>query len=327
MGGAMRFVISMLAGYALLVGAATAQALPRTPEGRPDFQGTWSGDFLFMVFERLPGASGFVVGDEEARRLSNEVWEKRLAGVYDPNENLGLSRNLPRVNGELRTAQVTDPPDNKVPNTKAAADLIAASRARKDARPDGPEDRSLMERCIGGLAGAPLLITPTDNLRMIVQTKDYFVINNETDVGEARIAGIGAKPRPAGIAQHLGDSTAWWEGDTLVVQTNNRRLGPNDTVRGPGIVVRPEANVIERFSFISKDELLYRYTVIDDAMFSKPWSAEYSMMRSGARIYETACHEGNYAMTNMLAAARASERKKKQSDLDKGRLIAHREIH
>jgi hypothetical protein len=289
---------------------AMGQAIPRTADGHPDFHGTWSGNFISGAFERLPGASGLVVSEEEAKRLSDAWWEKRLSGVYDPNENLGLARSLPRVNGELRSAQITDPPDGKLPTTKIAADLLQARRARLDARPAGPEDRGMLERCIGGLAGAPLTITPTDNLRQIVQTPDHVVIFNETDVGEARIIGIGAKPRPASTVHDLGDSFARWEGDTLVVETINRRVETRSATRGSGIIVTSQARVIERFSYISNDEMLYRYTVEDSVMYARPWSAEYSMRRTNARVYETACHEGNYSMTNMLAAARASERRK-----------------
>jgi hypothetical protein len=303
-----------VAGLVLLALApfAMAQAIPRTTEGKPDFYGVWAANFVPNTLERMPGASGLVVGDDEAKLLADAFWEGRFKNqpVYDPNENLGLARVLPKVNGEWRSSQITDPPDGKAPVTERARQLVGERRARMDARPDGPEARGLIERCIGGLAGAPLVVTPTDNLRQIMQTKDFLVILNETDVGEARVIGIGAAPRPANISQHLGDSVARWEGDTLVVETSNRRTWSGDAARGPAIVVRPEAKVIEQLSLISADELLYRFTIEDKAMYGRPWSAEYSMMRSGQPMFETACHEGNYAMVNMLAAARASERRK-----------------
>jgi hypothetical protein len=291
--------------------AHAQQPIPRTSQGRPDFQGTWSANFVPNAIERLPGATGLVVGDEEAKKLADAWWENRFKTqpVYDPNENLGLARELSRVDGEWRSSQITDPPDGKAPVTGEARRVVAARTERMGLRPDGPEARGLIERCIGGLAGAPMVVTPTDNLRQFMQTPDYLVIFNETDVGEARIVGIGTLPRPANISQHLGDSTAHWDGDTLVIETANRRVASGDVPRGPVIVVRQEARVIERLSLLSADELLYRYTIEDPAMYTGPWSAEYSMRRSSLPVFETACHEGNYSMVNMLAAARESERK------------------
>jgi hypothetical protein len=307
----LRVQVLALSVLARAAGQATAQPIPRTPEGRPDFHGTWSADFLPNSLERLQGATALVVDEAEATRLADSWWAVRFKNqpVYDPNENLGLARRLPRTNGEWRTSQITDPSDGKAPITGEGARLIAARRERMDARPDGPEARGLIERCIGGLAGAPLVVTPTDNLRQFFQTKDHLVIFNETDVGEVRIIGIEAKARPPNTSQHLGDSVASWERDTLVIETTNRRVAPLDAPRGVGMVVRSEAKVIERLTYISDAELLYRFTIIDADIYDKPWSAEYSMMRSSAQVFETACHEGNYAMINMLAAGRESERK------------------
>ncbi len=290
-----------------LFGVASAQDIPRTMDGRPDFQGTWSADFVPLLVERMPSASGLIVGDAEAERLAKEFWTQRRATTLNSdNLDLGMGAKLPRVNGQWRSSHVTEPIDGKVPLTPLGIEVRNAGRQRRDAVGDGPESRPETERCVIGTSGPPLLTYPTDNLRQFVQTRDHLVISSETISSDVRIIGINAAKRPAALSSYVGDSTARWDGDVLVIETSGMRaLG----LVQPGIIITGEAKVIERLSLLTPNELLYRYTIEDPKVFSQGWTAEYSMKRSSARMYETACHEGNYTMTYILLGARETRRR------------------
>ena len=296
----------------LICGAAHAQApdIPRTSEGRPDFQGTWESNGL-AANERLPGASGLVVGDEEARKLSDAFWARRFEGLYDPHENLGMARQLSRVNGEWRTSLITDPPDGKMPLTERARKLVAEEQAGfASTTPDSYETRKWQERCLAGPGRPPMPQSVTDNLRQIVQTPAHLVILTETDGAETRIIDINGTHGPDAIKTFLGDSIARWEGDELVIETINMR--GEQFVRMCCVLTRTGSRIIERLSFISPDEVLYRFTVEDPegaAIYTRAWSGEYSFNRSKAPIYEWECSASNYSLTNILRAAREDERR------------------
>ena len=303
-----------IAGLALLlsllpVAMAQSPAIPRTSDGHPDFQGIWGSNFVPGMIERLPGATALVVGDEEARRLADAFWVKRFENpLYDPHENLGMGRTLSRVNGEWRSSLITQPADGKAPLTEAGRKLVSDERAMtSSAVSESYETRPWKERCITGPGGVPLIAMPTDNLKQIVQTPDHLVIYTETDVGEARVIGIAAPHRSPVLVSHLGDSVAKWEGDDLVIETTGTRK--EQVLRQGTLVVRAEARVVERLSFISPDEVLYRFTIIDPAVYDRPWSAEYVFVRTKAPMFEVACHEGNYSLSGILLGARVMERR------------------
>jgi hypothetical protein len=279
------------------------QTIPRTADGRPDFQGVWTANFLSIV-ERPPNASGLVVGEEEARKLAAEVWARQQALQGDFADPSSSPANPMRVNGQWRTSQITDPPDGRMPMT--AEDLASRAAQRTQAQAmDDVETRSAVERCVASPGGVVLQVLPTENLRQFVQTRDHLVISSESGVGETRIIGIGAAKRPPALIARAGDSTARWEGDALIVETTNLP----DIRLSPVLAVTDKAVVRESFSPLSANELLYRYTIVDPAVYSRPWSAEYSMMRISARMHENACHENNYSLPNILRGARvAAER-------------------
>jgi len=147
--------------------------------------------------------------------------------------------------------------------------------------------------------------------RSYMLRKDDLVVWSEAG-GETRIVRIDGKPQPSAIRTFLGDSVGHWEGDTLVVETTGFR--PDDEFRlsigvGRPVMVGPDSKVVERFSRISDDELLYQFTVVDPLIYAKPWLAEYSMTRSIEPAYEFACHEGNYALPDILRGARMNEKR------------------
>jgi hypothetical protein len=146
---------------------------------------------------------------------------------------------------------------------------------------------------------------PVENIRQIVQTPTNLLIYTE-EGADTRIIGIGASHRPAAIKSRLGDSVARWEGDTLVVETLNQidNYAPFPTMPQS---VRLQSKIIERFSLLSPDEILYRFTIEDPAVYSAPWSAEYSLNREHTTAYENGCHEGNYSLPNILRTERLKE--------------------
>jgi hypothetical protein len=174
----------------------------------------------------------------------------------------------------------------------------------------GPEDVGLSERCLLGFSsGPPILPSFYNNNLQIFQAPGYLVILTEM-IHEARIVPLDGRPHlPSGIKQWLGDSRGRWEGDTLVVRTAN--LTGKSAFSG-NIIGRGGATdnmrLVERFRRLADDTLLYSFTVEDETTWTRPWTVEVPMSRSDERMYEYACHEGNYGMRNLLAGARAQER-------------------
>ena len=169
---------------------------------------------------------------------------------------------------------------------------------------DNPEDRGLGERCLTSFAysGGPVMLPLMyNNNYAFVQTKDDVAIEIEM-VHDVRHIRIGAtRHPPADVRLWYGDSIGRWEGKTLVAETTNFR--PEQSFRGSD----ENLKVVERFTRRGPGRLLYQFTVIDPTVWDKPWGGEYEFTASPGRIYEYACHEGNYALRNMLAGARARE--------------------
>jgi hypothetical protein len=218
-----------------------------------------------------------------------------------------------RINGEPRASILTEPANGRMPALlpEAGKRISAQSAAfRKGAGPvDGPELRSLGERCIlsfGSNGGPPMLPNMYNNAYEFVQTKDNFVVLVEM-VHDARIVRLNGKPVPASVPKWLGDSIGHWEGDTMVVETTN--FHPLHTFRGAG----SGRKVVEKFSYASPNEILYQFTVSDPTTFSKPFGGELIFNRTNEAVYEYACHEGNYALPGILAGARAEESKGKKA--------------
>ncbi len=300
-------VAMLLAGGGPAV-AQIAPVIPRTAEGRPDFHGDWVTRFPPEIFQRIEGATGLVVGDEEAHALMLSMWKHdQERNVSDPGDELATVYLLPKVKGEWRTSMLTSPTDGKAPLTAHAEALRKRSDEMFEAPADGPELRDWSERCLSGTGTAPFGMYPTGNIRQIVQTRDHVVIYSD-DSGDTRIVAIGAEHRPAAILTFTGDSVARWEGDVLLVETLRLRDEWPERTLLPGLVVGAESKVIERFSLLGPDELFYQFTVEDPELYKEQWSAEYVMARQTARFLEHACHEGNYSLGNILRIARAAER-------------------
>ena len=283
--------------------AFAQQAIPRTADGHPDFQGIWSAKGLTPL-ERIPGASGLVVDDEEHARLVGAIRARarspQMAAAIDPNLLAADVKTLTRVGGEWRSSWITDPPDGKLPLTAEGKRLRDTAYSLTD-----PEARDPWERCLVGTGRAPMWSVPVENIRQIVQTPASLLIYTE-EGADTRIIGIGASHRPAAIKSRLGDSIGRWEGDTLVVETLNQidNYAPFPTMPQS---VRIQSKIVEHFSLLSPDEILYRFTIEDPAVYSAPWNAEYSLHREHTTAYENGCHEGNYSLPNILRTERLKE--------------------
>jgi hypothetical protein len=211
----------------------------------------------------------------------------------------------------LRTSIVTDPADGRIPAlTPAAADV---KRRRLDGikNPASAEDTGLQDQCLAFVtAGPPMLPYSYNSNYQIVQTKDAVVVHVEM-LHDARIIHTDGRAHlPSVIRLWLGDSIGRWEGNMLVVDTTNfNDSGGFYGDAGGNFGWDRNLHVVERFSLLDADTLLYRFEIDDATAFSQPWKGELTMVRSSSPIYEYACHEGNYALPNLLSAYRASERR------------------
>jgi hypothetical protein len=169
---------------------------------------------------------------------------------------------------------------------------------------DGPENRSLQERCINWpTAGPPMLPSFYNNEYQIVQTSSAIAIVIEM-IHDVRIIPLDGRPHLASsVRQWMGDSRGHWEGNTLVVDTTN--FTDKSRFRGAD----ENLHLTERFSRVNPDTVLYEFTVDDPTAFTKPWTAQIPMTKTKGPVFEYACHEGNYAMVDILAGARAAEKK------------------
>jgi hypothetical protein len=211
---------------------------------------------------------------------------------------------LARVDGVKRTSLIIDPPDGKIPAMTSEAKKRNAARLQAiEQRFDRPQDRPLGERCLlgfGSTSGPPMLPVLYNNNYQIVETPDTIMILVEM-VHDVRVIRMNAQHLPASVHKWLGDSVGHWEGDTLVVETTN--FNPQNRFRGSSESLK----VIERFKRIDGRTILYRATVDDPGAYSKPWTLEYPFNATAGPVYEYACHEGNYAMQDILSGARKQE--------------------
>jgi hypothetical protein len=305
----------------LVLSSAEAQ-IARTPWGDPDLQGRWSNATLTPLQrpEELAGKEFFT--PEEA---ATYVQQRLVAGNADLNierdraaGNVGSYNNAWTDRGDsivptLRTSLVIEPANGRVPPFTADAqqenerDIAYAAMHPADT----PEDRFLTERCIvfGGGA-APMLPEPYNNNYYFVQTEDYVTIMAELN-HEVRTIPIDGRPHlPGRVKQWVGDSRGHWEGDTLVVETTNQRH--NRFFYGVQMlnsVMSEEFAVVEQFERTGPDQIRYRATVSDPAVFAEPWTVEIFMHPQEGALIEFACHEGNYGMRGLLSAAREDERR------------------
>jgi hypothetical protein len=301
---------------------AAQYAPPRMADGHPDLSGDWS--FATITPLQRPANLGdkATYTPEEAAALEKQV---AAASVQDENRQKGTAADVSRayndgwydrgtkVVGTMQTSLIIDPPNGRMPALTAEAQA-RQGRGRGGAGggggtgrgpADGPESRSLGERCIVGFnAGPPFLSSAYNNNITLVTTADHAVIVTEM-VHEARIVPLNRKAHlPASIRPWMGDSIGRWEGDTLVVETTN--FSQKNIPRGATINVK----LIEKFTRTGPNSLNYEFTLIDPATWTAPWTARVPMEKlpPDQHVFEYACHEANYGMEGILKGARADEK-------------------
>ena len=317
-------LIAPLAAAGQTPSPATAETQPlRTTWGAPALEGLW--DFRTLTpLERPDALAGkeFLTA-EEAAAFELETLQERDMDRRDGAElESGFGSDVERaynqfwwdfgteLSGDLRTSLITDPPDGKIPWTPAMQDRMARFYEEFFGTvAAGPEDRLLAERCILGFnSGPPMLPSAYNNNVQLFQTPDHVVILNEM-VHNARIVPLDDQAHlPTDIRQWVGDSRGHWDGETLVVETANF-LGQTSFLGSS-----PNLQLVERFTRVDADTLVYEFTVKDPEMWAQPWTAAVPMTKSEEAMFEYACHEGNYGMEGILAGARAVE----EADGDSG---------
>jgi hypothetical protein len=289
------------------VASPKAGAIPRDAEGHPDLTGIWS-NATRTPFERPAVFAGkATLSDEEAR-----VWEARETQRWEEGATIDGGRpvsiqggaynvlfydngsGLARFDGQKRTSMVVDPSDGHIPPVLPGA----GDRARRrDIIPGDYHSLSNDTRClVGNTPAVPMTPALYNNNYEIVQSADSIVIVLEM-VHDARIIHMNAKHVSPTTRQWFGDSIGHWEGDTLVVETTNF----NDQTRYRGSSM--DMKVTERFRLVSDKTIEYRATMEDHSTWAKPWSIELPFNAVPGPLYEYACHEGNYAIVDILAGS------------------------
>ena len=338
----------LIAAALLLAAPAAGQAqpalgdgwtTPRTAWGEPDLQGVW--DFRTITPMERPSALSEkgVLTEEEAARFEEEenrrqnrdfVDPEKGGAIYPPESEGGVvpynefwyDRGTTLVEGN-RTSLIVDPPNGRIPPLTPAA--LAQGRpvsadvvGRRPVRfrsggigADSPENRGLAERCLVGFnAGPPMIPSAYNNTMRLFQTPDHVVILNEM-IHHARIIPLDGRPHVGqSIRQWMGDSRGHWQGDTLVVDTTNftaKTSSFSPTIQS-AVGTGETLHLIERFTRVDADRLRYEFTVDDPTTFARSFAAVIPMRTGDGPLFEYACHEGNYGMSNLLAGARAQER-------------------
>ena len=290
---------------------AAAPSLPRTPDGHP-ICGRLGNSTLTPLERPADLAEHEFFPDKAAADYESLAqYLVRLEGRYGTGEAAvtgeanGIWRTPRKLGPDRRTSVIVQPANGRMPALTpfARERLDALARARKVHPADNPEELSINERCIIWGADPPLLQQADNNFLQIVQTRDQVAIFHEM-IHDARIIAMDGRPHlPAGIQRWAGDSRGRWDGDTLVIDTTNFTDRTQFAGSGTGL------HVVERLTRTDLKTLKYEFTVEDPASFAAPWSGRLFMMRTNDKIYEYACHEGNYSMIGVLRGARVEDKK------------------
>jgi hypothetical protein len=301
----MRTVSGLFAG-AIALGFSLSAVAQNTPK-HPDFQGIWnssSGTPMERPLE-LKAQEFFTAEQAAAWRATMVARSKRDGGFVQT--NVGTYNDAfweigTEPDRTMRTSMVFDPPDGRIPALTAAASAEMSRRVALTRHPGRAQDLAVQDRCLSFPTDAPPMIPYNYNSNYtIVQTSDYIAITPEM-VHDTRVIPLDGRahvsPR---VRLWLGDSVGHWEGETLVVDTTNF----SDAAGWYGS--DRNLHVVERFRRVNGDRILYRFDVEDPTAFVKPWKGELSLNGAAGPVYEYACHEGNYALVDLLKGA-ATER-------------------
>lgn len=328
--------------------ATTLAAIIPAALAEPQLSGTYDVGTLTPLQRPQAFGNNLYVSQETAEKMTAgyNAAKAKDAASSDPNRPpppkakspggynffwLNPGSGATEIEGQFRTSIITQPEDGQIPAMtdfgKARMDALLSSWTiiwrkpdptttldgshawwQDDGTPEGPydhlEQRPLAERCIIGsrsTAGPPMLPNLYNNFKRIVQTQDRVMILTEMN-HDARVIRMNSQHPPADISYWLGDAIGWYEEDSLVVETTN--FGPTPALSGASHNLK----VTERFTPTAQGDIRYQFTVSDAVVWSSEWSGEYLWQTKGGKVYEYACHEGNYALGNIMRGARELER-------------------
>ena len=308
-----------LAGTSTNGQAAKAYTPPRTPDGQPDIQGFWT-NAGYAPLERPDKVTKEFYTKEEAAEFEKQFVDTEaeqtepgtIPDVHYDHTQFGLDRSIAGYSSNLRTSLIVDPPTGKLPPLSAEGKKRAVERAEAVKRMGGPYDAAenlpLGTRCIVmDRMGPPMLYGNYNNTYQIVQAPGYVMILAEM-LHDVRVIPLDARPQlPQNVRQWTGSGRGHWEGDTFVVETTN--FNGKNPLRGSSEKMR----LVERFTRVDEKTIRYQFIVDDPATWTQPWSAEMAMKTTIGPIFEHACHEGNYGLYNILAGARAEEKRAQEA--------------
>jgi hypothetical protein len=327
-------VIAFVAVSSAQTATGTSYKVPRLRDGHPDLQGTWTTQTFTPLQRPKRYAGQEFLTDAEAAELikllskegvdplvtnifgaSDEERAKRVEQNDETHYNNAdwLATAKPKTLSSRRTSLIFDPPDGLIPPQTPEGQKRTAAR-RAIAGFDSYETRPAQERCIVWThEGPPMMPPPYNDILQIMQMPGYVILYRELATAPRIIPMDGRPHPPSQVRNWAGHSVGRWEGDTLVVDTTN--FNDKAAIQGSG----PDLHVIERFTRISADAIAYRVTLEDPGTWTKPWSAEIPMLATDGRLYEYACHEGNYGLPNILSGARFTERQSRETSAPQNR--------
>ena len=329
--------------FVLCIVAIAPFQLGYADSAKPDLSGTYDVATLTPLRRAAHFGNNLFLTQEEAGQLAARDYARleEDSRVSDPNRQAppeggdgspGAAGNVGgynafwidngdrafALNGKFRTSIITFPENGRQPEMTAVGAQRALERRNRRRTNTGtawwlseegpgpydhPELRPLAERCLlgfGPVAGPPMIPALYNNVKRIVQTGEYVMILAEM-VHDARVIRMHAKHRPANVRTWLGDSIGWWEGDELVVETTNFRSQP--ALYGAD----ENLKVTEWFSRLDDNTLHYRFEVKDPTVWTDVWRGDYPWPATKEKLFEYACHEGNYALGNIMRGARILE--------------------
>ena len=320
----MSVCAAVVSGVTLFEPVVFGQAMPRTEWGQPDLRGIWDfrtitplqrseelGDKAFLTEEEAASLEQAVI-DRNVRLASRAAERTVAADQVDRRDDgsPGFYNNFwldggTRTVDTRRTSLIIDPTNGRLPDLSESGQRRAEARRayRREHPSDSWLDRSTSDRCLLGFnAGPPITPSGYNQNLQLFQTPDHVVLLTEM-VHTTRVVPLDGRPLlDQNIRQWSGDSRGHWEGDTLVVETSNfkdERRWRNTT---------GTLKLVERFTRVDSETLVYEYTVTEPETWVSDWTASIPMRRTDVPMYEYACHEGNYSMAGILAGQREAEK-------------------
>jgi hypothetical protein len=304
--------------FLCLAALSLLPAYAQGPAARPRFDGIWNSATATPLERPVQLKDKAFFTPEEAAEWERQVTQRNQEpspGAVAKSTGTGTYNTFFREFGTsvvktLRTSIVTEPPDGRIPALTPEAAAVRQRRVEAMKIAASAQDTGLQDRCLAFVtAGPPMLPYSYNSNYQIMQTPDALVVHVEMN-HDTRVIYLDGRPHlPPTIRLWMGHSIGHWEGNTLVVDTTNFNDGGGlYGSAGGNFGWDRNLHLIERLSLLDPNTLLYQFEVDNPTAFTRPWKGELTLSRSPGPIYEYACHEGNYAMPNMLSGHRAGER-------------------